>query len=194
MPALPTDTAAAELSSRAALQVIDLRDAPQTDEGYPVVEVEAGDNTFGDNAAIRIRPGPRSNGRTRVATITTSSHSNQRSSSRWDHRHSPPALSTSSRSTSRVFTNTSATSTEARTRGWSVRSSLAMSTTRQVRRTDRSTWPRSWKAPSRCHPKYRPFRKQWTGQRPERWCSSLQACTHGRQWLPRVVHHRRQQR
>ena len=57
MPALPTDSSAPELSSREALAVVDLRDAPQTDEGYPVVEVEAGDNTFGDNAAIRIRPG-----------------------------------------------------------------------------------------------------------------------------------------
>ena len=47
----------AEASSRDALVVVDLSETANGDEGYPVVEVEAADNTFGDNAAIRVQPG-----------------------------------------------------------------------------------------------------------------------------------------
>lgn len=67
MPAVVSDSspsatavvgaAAAAASSRDALAVVDLRDAPQGDASYPTVEVGAGDNTFGANAAIRVRPG-----------------------------------------------------------------------------------------------------------------------------------------
>ena len=53
-PAAPVTVAG---PTRVDLAVVDLRNTPDGDENYPVVEVEANDNTFGVNAAIRVRPG-----------------------------------------------------------------------------------------------------------------------------------------
>ncbi len=58
-PSAPAAGSTPEASSttRSALTIVDLSDAPDGDENYPVVEVEANDNTFGANAVIRVRPG-----------------------------------------------------------------------------------------------------------------------------------------
>lgn len=55
MPAGTTTSVAS--TTRDELTVVDLSEAPDGDENYPVVEVEANDNTFGVNALIRMRPG-----------------------------------------------------------------------------------------------------------------------------------------
>ncbi len=54
-PATATATAASTM--RDDLPLVDLTEVPSGDENYPVIEVEANDNTFGENAVIRVRPG-----------------------------------------------------------------------------------------------------------------------------------------
>ncbi len=53
----PPATSTTASTTRDDLPLVDLTQAPSGDENYPVVEVEANDNTFGANAVIRVRPG-----------------------------------------------------------------------------------------------------------------------------------------